>query len=445
MDESTFSLPFRDTFPLLESPSPKVINRTPPLLATDFNVADMSMNIDYYGEHLSPLDRPPTIARRPSIAASFTKPGMSSVSEWTSGLSTPSNQTITASHPKRRHTTCSIPTSQLSATNKLLSPELSWMLSSPRTTNYLNRYFTSIHPEYPILNKSSFVSPVNTSVHSLSEPIDLSNPTKTFTRLLAAGIGALIHHCSRDISARYVRHAMILAADASLDSSSGTMWNSISGIHAAMLLAIYCFLEQTTEFGTEDEDTSHPPVNLWLWNCRIAASCIDLGLHLSQGSPAASSSISRKSNNTVKRVKIETNDDMAEDYEMYNHASGGVYGGGMRIPVMDDSDDSQDAELENEAGVQNEKNRRKGNSVDNENDAHNNNDDEIEDQGSDQGSSDQDPPSDADNENTTKLSQLYRSTFRSAFVLDRRISGIRTRPFAIHVEDVGGGLIEDLL
>jgi hypothetical protein len=58
------------------------------------------------------------------------------------------------------------------------------------------------------------------------------------------------------------------------------MFSSISGIHCAMLLAIYVQAESQLEFEHEEEDVSHPTINLWLWNCQIAAACIDLGLHL---------------------------------------------------------------------------------------------------------------------------------------------------------------------
>ncbi|KAI9878380.1 MAG: hypothetical protein M1823_006964, partial [Watsoniomyces obsoletus] len=228
--------------------------------------------MDYYGDFLSPLDRPPIISRRPSISNSALKPGMGNVSEWTSQVSTPSNGIPLDTRLKRRHTTCSIPQTALSATSQLLSPEMSWMLSSPRTTNYLTRYFAEIHPQYPFLNRADFLEPCTAPTNPHATPfthaVDQSNPTQTYTRLLTAAIGALLHHQSRDISARYVRHAMSISTDSSLES---TIWSSISGIHAAMLLAIYCLLEDTMVFSNEEEDTSHAEINLWLWNCRIAA------------------------------------------------------------------------------------------------------------------------------------------------------------------------------
>ena len=58
-----------------------------------------------------------------------------------------------------------------------------------------------------------------------------------------------------------------------------TLFASISGIHGALLLGIYLLLESQMVFEHEEEDTSHPDVNLWLWNCRVASACIDLGLH----------------------------------------------------------------------------------------------------------------------------------------------------------------------
>jgi Fungal specific transcription factor domain len=236
---------------------------------------------------------------------------------------------------------------------------MSWMLSSPRTTNYLTKYFAEIHPQYPFLNRADFLEPCNAPANPHATPfthaIDQSNPTQTYTRLVTAAIGALLHHQSRDISARYFRHAMSISIDSSLES---TMWSSISGIHAAMLLAIYCLLEHTMTFSNEEEDTSHAEINLWLWNCRIAAGCIDLGLHQGRSD------------------------------ERYEHAEEGRGDGGQRRAGDDDGEE----------------------------------DDED-----------------------SQLSELYRNTFRSAFVLDGRISEVRHRPRAIHEGDVDGRLIVDLI
>ena len=80
---------------------------------------------------------------------------------------------------------------------------------------------------------------------------------KAYQRLVIAAIGAIQQHNSRDIAARYIRPAMSLRKNESLD-----LFGSICGVHCAMLLAIYLLLESPNEFDLEEEDTSHPHVNL---------------------------------------------------------------------------------------------------------------------------------------------------------------------------------------
>ena len=148
-------------------------------------------------------------------------------------------------------------------------------------------------------------------------------------------------------------------------------------------------------FECEDEDTSHPEVNLWLWNCRLAAGCIDLGLH--QCHKPSNACASRE-----ERMEVED-----QGYDLYESASGGKFGGGVKIPVdLDDQFFEEDSAGDRQMNT------------------------DSEDEGEDEDS---------------HLSELYRNTFRSAFVLDRRISEVRKRPTAIHEGDVDRRLIEDLL
>ena len=161
IDSSAWALPFRDSLSLpasiIAEPTPQAVHRSPLLSTQDFNFQDSVISGEYYGDFLSPLDRPPALSRRPSISSSTSKPGMNNVSEWTTRVSSPNSNPIEP-RSKRRHTTCSIPRTSLSTASKLaLSPEASWMLSSSRTTNYLNKYFTSIHPQYPFLKASDFL------------------------------------------------------------------------------------------------------------------------------------------------------------------------------------------------------------------------------------------------------------------------------------------------
>ena len=337
-DAVGFNMPIRTTLPDLSGLSvEQEWTKTPPLTPSDTNLPDASM--DYYGDFLSPLDRPPTLPRRPSISSRRgSVSNMGNVADWSSAVSVSGS----AERTKRRHTTCSIPRTTPSP---LLSPEVSWMLDSPRTTNYLNKYFSDVHPKYPFLDQRKFFAPKtgsNKGVSPFTDPRSnfSTDHVGTFQRLLVGAIGGMLHQQSRDISARYIRHAVTLQDDT---DSKFDMWSSISGLHCAMLLALYCYLETAlAPFANEDasDDVSHPGVNpnLWLFNCRIASGCIDLGLHVS------------------------LDDGMGED------------------------DDDEDREVKD----------------------------------------------------------LYRNTFRSAYVLDREISQLKRRPRAIHDDDVDAILVGDL-
>jgi len=217
-----------------------------------------STPMDYYSDYLSPTDQPPTTSRRSSVSFGNNNNSSSShVADWTRN---------TAS-TKRRHTTCS-----LTNPRTIENSELSWMLNSPRTTSYLKHYMNIIHPLYPFLpNSSHGAQPLPSDTSPFAET---TQGIDTYQRLLTAAIGALQQHRSRDISARYVRHAMALQRAQNFE-----LFASISGIHGAMLLVIYLLREEMDVSAPEEEDTSHPDVNLWLWSCRIAAACIDLGLH----------------------------------------------------------------------------------------------------------------------------------------------------------------------
>ena len=231
----TFSLPIRGQEEL------------PPLQTPQF----VSTQMDYYSDFLSPTDQPPTMSRRASLTHNSNN---DHVADWSSKVR-PS---------KRRHTTCSVTKPGASE-----NAELGWMLNSPRTTGYLKLYFDTVHLKYPFLELDEPSTPRDTSPFAQT-----STHIKTSQRLLAAAIGAMLQHKSRDISARYVRNAMQLHKREDLD-----LFSSISGIHCAMLLAIYVLTESQTKFENEEDDTSHPFINLWLWNCQISAACIDLGLH----------------------------------------------------------------------------------------------------------------------------------------------------------------------
>jgi hypothetical protein len=366
--DTTLSLPFRESMPTMAETSPRPVNRSPPLFAQEpgFN----ETNMDYYGDFLSPLDRPPSLSRRPSLSIPAASPGASQVSDWQSRVSSPAPSINSVERPKRRHTTCSIERTTLSPSSKMLSPELAWMLNSPRTTNYLNRYFDLLHPHYPFLDRNDFLPPTSPTAPVPPTPLS-STPLVTYTRLLTSAIGALLHHKARDMASRYVRLAM--SFQMSTDSPNGRefenmLFTSIKGIHAAMLLAIYCLFEQTMERGQqineEDGDITHPEISLWLWNARIAAGCIDLGLHKW---PVAASQRGRS------RMRFGVNDN-----------SNGWEDGSME-ETMDESGDED-----------------------------------------------------------LQLMTLYKQTFRSAFLLDRRISELKKRPYMIHEDDVDGALIEGL-
>ncbi|KAK5045350.1 hypothetical protein LTR84_009213 [Exophiala bonariae] len=227
--------------------------RTPPLypLNTRFNDGQ----IDYYGDFLSPVDKPPTLSRRSSM---------------TSTCSGTLQQELPPTISTRLHRSQTLP----SNSNPRMQAEqerLNTTVSSPRTRNYLQVYFQKVHPHSPILN------PATISLKASN------NSITTYQVLVAAAIGAMIHHQSRSLSSPYVRLAMTLNPEVDF-------WSSISGLHCAILLAIYCLHEETLSFQDEMDNEGphhfpltqplHPHVNLWLHTCQISATCIDLGLNL---------------------------------------------------------------------------------------------------------------------------------------------------------------------
>ncbi|KEF63131.1 uncharacterized protein A1O9_01107 [Exophiala aquamarina CBS 119918] len=228
--------------------------RTPPLFATNTRFNDGQ--IDYYGDYLSPVDKPPTISRRSSMASSCS-----------SNLQVESFPSLGA----RLHRSQTLP-SNSNPRVQADQERLNTTVSSPRTRNYLQVYFQKVHPHSPILNPA-MISSSKASQNSLT----------TYQILLAAAVGALIHHQSRALSSPYVRLAMSL-------NSEIDFWSSISGVHCAILLAIYCMYEETLSFKDEmdHEDPQHfplaqplhPRVNLWLHTCQICVTCIDLGFNL---------------------------------------------------------------------------------------------------------------------------------------------------------------------
>ena len=226
---------------------------TPPLFAVNTRLHDDQ--IDYYGDYLSPVDKPPINSRRSSTASSMAD----------------GSQAEVASHSGTRLQRSQTLPSSLGQQNSADQERLHTTVSSPRTRNYLQVYFQRIHKDYPILNPASL---------TMRSP---SNTMSTYQLLLAAAIGALIHHQSRSLSSPYVRLAMSL-------NSEIDFWSSISGVHCALMLAIYCFHEESLSFSDEmdHEDqqrlhiaqSMHPHVNLWLHCCQICATCIDLGMSL---------------------------------------------------------------------------------------------------------------------------------------------------------------------
>lgn len=227
--------------------------RTPPLYPLNTRLNDGP--IDYYGDFLSPVDKPPTISRRSSM---------------TSTSSGTLHQEFSPSMGTRLHRSQTLP-SNSNPRAQADQERLNTTVSSPRTRNYLQVYFQKVHPHSPILN------PATISLKASS------NSITTYQVLIAAAIGALIHHQSRSLSSPYVRLAMTLNPEIDF-------WSSISGVHCAILLAIYCLYEETLSFKDEmdSEDPHHfplaqplhPHVNLWLHTCQIGVTCIDLGLNL---------------------------------------------------------------------------------------------------------------------------------------------------------------------
>lgn len=227
--------------------------RTPPLFPLNTRLNDGQ--IDYYGDFLSPVDKPPTLSRRSSTASTC------------SGTLQPE---LSPGFGTRLHRSQTLP-SKSNPRMQADQERLNTTVSSPRTRNYLQIYFQKIHPHSPILN------PATISLKASS------NFITTYQILMAAAIGALIHHQSRSLSSPYVRLAMSL-------NSEINFWSSISGVHCAILLAIYCLYEETLSFQDEmDSDDPHhfplaqplhPHVNLWLHTCQICVTCIDLGLNL---------------------------------------------------------------------------------------------------------------------------------------------------------------------
>lgn len=223
------------------------------------NARQQDEQINYYGDLLSPVDQPPTLSRSISVALQAND---------TSGSDPfPSFGT-------RLHRSQTLP-SILAQQHTIDHDQLNTTLNSPRTQNYLQVFIQQVHPQYPFLSPGTF--PARTSANLIA----------TYQTLLAAAIGALNHHKSRSLSSPYVRLATSLAPQVDF-------WASVSGVHCALLLAMYCFDEETMSFSDEltDQDDQqyqqklhikqplYPRLNLWLHNCQIMATCIDLGLNL---------------------------------------------------------------------------------------------------------------------------------------------------------------------
>jgi hypothetical protein len=168
---------------------------------------------------------------------------------------------------RRRSTICLSSAPRITANR-----ELSWMLDSPRTTGYLKKYKEVVQGRYPFLDSNNPPGTDETPYPALN----LQHGFVIYQRLLQAAIGAMLTHKARDIAARYLRHAMSMQ-----DTEGMDFFHSIDGIHCALLLVVYLYLESQIVFEDEslDDDVGHPHVNVWQWSCRIAAACIDLGLH----------------------------------------------------------------------------------------------------------------------------------------------------------------------
>jgi hypothetical protein len=173
----------------------------------------------------------------------------------------------TAGIGKRRNTTCLSGAPRLAA-----NMELGWMLDSPRTTSYLKKYQEVVQGQYPFLDHDVLFDTSDSS----SSALDEQHGFAIYQRLLQAAIGAMLTHRARDIAARYLRNAMTMQDGECMD-----FFSSVDGIHCALLLVVYLYLESQIVFEDEllEDDVGHPHVNTWQWSCRIAAACIDLGLH----------------------------------------------------------------------------------------------------------------------------------------------------------------------
>ncbi|KIX00601.1 uncharacterized protein Z518_09666 [Rhinocladiella mackenziei CBS 650.93] len=274
-----FSIPYRSSlFDVNDEPiggQPPEHVESPPFLAMHRNLEEQ---IDYYGDYLSPIDQPPPISRRSSVASSL------------NDASTP--ETLARSHT-RLHRSQTLPTT-LNFKKPPNQDQLNMTLRSPRTRNYLQVYFQKVHPEFPVLDPRAFAS---------RQPS--GNTILTYQTLLAAAIGALQHHQSRALSSPYMRLAMSLHSE--ID-----MWGSLSGVHCAILLAIYCFYEESMSFNDEVDqhrtkivDSLHPAVNLWLHICQTAHTCLDLGLNLGFLSSAGSISMVSADKRNLVEVQMQ--------------------------------------------------------------------------------------------------------------------------------------------
>lgn len=150
--------------------------------------------------------------------------------------------------------------------------ELGWMLNSPRTTNYLEQYRDVVQGSYPFLD---FADHFATNSPRFQVSGEQQQSFAVYQRLLQAAIGAMLTDKARDIAVQYLRRAMSIQ-----DNEDMEFFNSVDGIHCAMLLVLYLYLESQIVFENEpfEDDVGHPYVSMWQWNCRIAAACIDLGL-----------------------------------------------------------------------------------------------------------------------------------------------------------------------
>lgn len=146
--------------------------------------------------------------------------------------------------------------------------EMQIMADRTHADSCANAYFNDIHPMYPFLDEATFHKLLDATYTregmKAALPAGTTLPIATFQVYMVLAIGALVLKNQRGDS-RVARDTYCLAAMRQIDAIQ--MWNSTSGIHCSLLLAVVCLYDGTLL------------KEVWTLKSNIVSACIELGLH----------------------------------------------------------------------------------------------------------------------------------------------------------------------